>query len=95
MTSEKKDKFVPRKRVENRTNLFVVMDDLFDSSEWNLDDGAVRLLNFDTRRCESLSGLKASYEPTHTPTIGGYNLDVILAIERLESGECLCYIHYV
>jgi hypothetical protein len=80
VTSEKKDKFVARKRDENRTSLFVVMDDLFDSSEWNLDDCAVRLFNFDTRRCESLSGLKAAYEPTHAPTIGGYNLDVILAV---------------
>ena len=50
-------------------------------------------LNLDAGSGEGLGGLHASNCATHAPAVGRNDLDVVLAVKRLQCRECLSDFH--
>lgn len=67
------------------------MFDLSNCREGYLYDLAVRDLDLDAGCGERLGGLHTANCSTHTPAVGGNDLDVVLAVERLQSCERFSY----
>jgi hypothetical protein len=67
--------------------------DLCNGREGDLYDLAIGGLDLHTGSGESLGGLHAANCPAHSPAVGRYNLDVVLAVKRLQRRECLGYFH--
>ena len=71
----------------------VVVFDFRDRRKRNLHDLAICNLDFYAGSSEGLGGFHAPNYATHSPTVNGNNFHVVLAIEWLQSRECLRDFH--
>lgn len=67
--------------------------DLGDGREGDLHDLTVRTFDLHTGSGKRLGGLHAANGSTHSSAIGCDDLDVVLAVKRLQRRECLGYFH--
>lgn len=67
--------------------------DFGDGGKGDLHDLAVGAFDLDAGSGERLGGLHAFHCSAHSPAIDCNNLDVVLAVKRLQRRECLGYFH--
>jgi len=65
-------------------NKLVVVFNLGDRRKWDLYDLAIGTFNFDARSGKGLGGFHAPNRAAHAPPVERYNLDIVLAVKRLE-----------
>src|SRR5205085_7040863 len=71
----------------------VMVNDLRDDGEGNFNQLAVWALDLDARECERLRLLEAADNAAHARARLGHDLDVVLAVERLERRESFGHFH--
>ena len=64
-----------------------------DTGECNLNDFAVCALNLNARRCQGLRSFHTTNYAPDTLAVGGYDLDVIFAVQGLKGRKGLGYFH--
>src|SRR5947209_18525786 len=79
-----------KSKIKNST---VVINDLRDGGEGDFDEFAVGALDLDAGACERLRLLEAADDAAHARARLGDDLDVVLAVERLERSQCLGHFH--
>jgi hypothetical protein len=67
--------------------------DFSDRGKGYLDDVAIRAFNLHARSRQGLRSFHASHNASDATSVERDNLDVVFAIERLESGESLGDFH--
>src|SRR5918993_2805516 len=70
-----------------------MVDDFGDGGEGDFDEFAVRALDFDGGARQRLRLLEAADDAADARARLGHDLDVVLAVERLERRQSLSYFH--
>ena len=67
--------------------------DFCNRREGYLHDLTIRAFDLYAGSGEGLGGFHAANNTAHASAVDSDNLDIILTVERLQSGERLCYLH--